>query len=277
MTPVCIISGYLGAGKTTLIQEFLQDPGPWRACVLVNDFGKINLDAALIEETGADTIALTNGCACCSIGDDLLAAVQTVMAGPVDYDLIIVEASGVAQPGRLKMLVAGAAGTKPARCLTVINLQKAKELARDKFVGQLFRQQTEQADAFHLNRGVEKDGLLPIEKPRFSSLVDFLAVENLPYVAEVDGEMEAGASPLFRQSYLSVEEGMSKAELENWCEKLPSNVHRAKGFVALLDEGGQSQVVKVDLVQGHLNIVPVKQPPTEQLNGLVVISVAGAA
>lgn len=276
MTPVCIVSGYLGAGKTTLIQEFLQDPGSLRACVLVNDFGKINLDAALIKETGADTVALTNGCACCSIGDDLLAAVQKVMSGPEAYDLIIVEASGVAQPGRLKMLVAGAAGTKPARCLTIINMEKAQALSQDKFVGQLFRQQTEQADGLCLNRGEEPAGLLPIDIPRFTSLVDFLSVTNWPAADLGNGEMEEGVSPLFQQEFVPLEAEVTEAEFEKWCKNLPSNVHRAKGYVTLLREEGMSQTVKVDLLQGQLSITPAGLPPAEQGNGLVIISVAGA-
>ncbi|MBE7636155.1 hypothetical protein GUA87_04815 [Sneathiella sp. P13V-1] len=277
MTPVCIISGYLGAGKTTLIQEFLENPGPWRACVLVNDFGKINLDAALIAETGADTIALTNGCACCSIGDDLLAAVQKVMAGPAEYDLIIVEASGVAQPGRLKMLVAGAKRTKPARCLTVVNLSKAKALSQDKFVGRLFKQQADQADGFYLNRGADTGDLLPLDKPRFTSLIDFLAFEALPDAGGVDGDMDTGVSPLFRQEFVSLEEGMSEADFNKWCENLPSNVHRAKGYVTLLSEERQLKTVKVDLVQGHLSTVLTERLPVGQCGGLVLISVAGAA
>ncbi len=274
MTPVSIISGYLGAGKTTLIQEFLQDPGPRRACVLVNDFGKINLDAAFIEQMGADTIALTNGCACCSIGDDLLAAVQKVVGGPIKYDLIIVEASGVAQPGRLKMLVTGASGTEPAQCLTVVNMSKARALSRDKFVGQLFRQQTEQADALFLNRGQENTdiNLLPKDKPRFTSLQDFLSV-NSHSVQEADVVIEAEASPLFRQEFISLVDGLTETELRDWCAKLSSSVHRAKGYVRLKDDIS----VKVDFVQGQLNIVPVKQVPSNQQSGLVVIRVAGAA
>ena len=276
MTPVCIVSGYLGAGKTTLIQDFLQNPGPWRACVLVNDFGKINLDAALIEKTGADTIALTNGCACCSIGDDLLAAVQKVMEGPITYDLIIIEASGVAQPGRLKMLVAGAAGTKPARCLTVVNMEKAASLARDKFVGQLFKQQTEQADALCLNRENGNRDLLPQTKLHFASLQEFLAAEETPS-AGMKMEMKDGLSPLFRQEFVAFDGNMREAEFKEWSDKLPSNVHRAKGYVMLTGEDGQTMPAKVDIVQGHLNIVPIELFPENHQSGLVVISVSGAA
>lgn len=137
MIPVIVITGYLGAGKTTLIRGFLTDPRGLRATVLINDFGQINLDAKLIAKTGADTIALTNGCACCSIGNDLLGAAQTAAAGAPD--LLVVEASGVAQLARLSRLLRGVAGTLPARCLTVVNLSRADRLATHKFVSRLFR------------------------------------------------------------------------------------------------------------------------------------------
>ena len=69
--PLTVIGGFLGAGKTTLLNRWLRDAGGRRFAVLVNDFGAINIDAALIASSAGDLIALTNGCVCCQIGDDL--------------------------------------------------------------------------------------------------------------------------------------------------------------------------------------------------------------
>ena len=99
--PFTVIGGFLGAGKTTLLQRWLQAAGGRRIAVLVNDFGAINLDAALIASTGADTIALSNGCVCCSIGDDLGAALDAVLARQPAMDAVVVEASGVGDPWRI--------------------------------------------------------------------------------------------------------------------------------------------------------------------------------
>ncbi|WP_343231026.1 GTP-binding protein [Variovorax sp. WS11] len=69
--PLTVIGGFLGAGKTTLVNRWLREAEGKRIAVLVNDFGALNIDAALIVGASGDTIALTNGCVCCQIGDDL--------------------------------------------------------------------------------------------------------------------------------------------------------------------------------------------------------------
>ena len=69
--PLTVIGGFLGAGKTTLVNRWLREAEGQRIAVLVNDFGALNIDAALIAGASGDTIALTNGCVCCQIGDDL--------------------------------------------------------------------------------------------------------------------------------------------------------------------------------------------------------------
>ena len=77
--PITLISGYLGAGKTTLINKLLSHPAlPQDTAVLVNDFGDINIDESLIRSASADgtVIGLSNGCICCSISDDLSKALD---------------------------------------------------------------------------------------------------------------------------------------------------------------------------------------------------------
>ena len=79
--PMTVIGGFLGAGKTTLLNHWLRNAGGRRLAVLVNDFGALNIDARLIAANDADTIALSNGCVCCQIGDDLSQAVFGVLEG----------------------------------------------------------------------------------------------------------------------------------------------------------------------------------------------------
>lgn len=95
--PVTIISGFLGAGKTTLLNRVLTNSGQ-KIGVLVNDFASINIDARLIENTQPDRIALTNGCVCCTIQDDLIAsALRLIQVSPF-LERIIVETSGISLP-----------------------------------------------------------------------------------------------------------------------------------------------------------------------------------
>lgn len=99
--PFTVIGGFLGAGKTTLLNRWLQAAQGLRLAVLVNDFGAINLDAAAVAQAGADTIALSNGCVCCTIGDDLGDALGRVLATEPPFDAVVVEASGVSDPWRI--------------------------------------------------------------------------------------------------------------------------------------------------------------------------------
>jgi len=72
--PLTVIGGYLGAGKTTLINRLLTEDHGLRLMVMVNDFGTINIDADLLESADKDTLRLTNGCVCCTMGGDLFMA-----------------------------------------------------------------------------------------------------------------------------------------------------------------------------------------------------------
>lgn len=95
--PVTVVSGFLGAGKTTLLRHILSEPDGERFGVLVNDFGAINIDSALIVETSADQISLSNGCVCCTMQGDLIEAMQRLVKDRPDLDRIVIEASGVSR------------------------------------------------------------------------------------------------------------------------------------------------------------------------------------
>lgn len=96
--PATVLTGFLGAGKTTLLRSLLEEPGGVRFGVLVNDFGAVNIDAALVASTDGDHIALSNGCVCCSIRDDLLEAVRRLVDVTPPLDRLLIEASGVSRP-----------------------------------------------------------------------------------------------------------------------------------------------------------------------------------
>lgn len=97
-TPVAILTGFLGAGKTTLLNRILAGRHGMRIAVLVNDFGSINIDAELVVGVESDVVSLANGCVCCTIRDDLLAAVIEAIERPEEPEYVLLEASGVADP-----------------------------------------------------------------------------------------------------------------------------------------------------------------------------------
>jgi G3E family GTPase len=97
--PITILTGFLGAGKTTLLNRILTGNHGLRVGVLVNDFGAINIDAELVVGVDDNMISLSNGCVCCQIRDDLVESVETLLARPEAIEYILLEASGVADPG----------------------------------------------------------------------------------------------------------------------------------------------------------------------------------
>ena len=109
--PGTVIGGYLGVGKTTLLNQLLETWQGAPLAVLVNDFGEINIDGALIASQGADTVTLTNGCVCCSLSDDLGAALEAQVKAPSPPARILIEASGVADPANVAVYAAGWPGT----------------------------------------------------------------------------------------------------------------------------------------------------------------------
>lgn len=97
-TPVTVLTGFLGAGKTTLVNRILSEDHGLRVAVLVNDFGEVNIDSDLIVGVESGTVSLANGCVCCEVRDDLIGAIDTVLNGDDQMDAIVLEASGVAEP-----------------------------------------------------------------------------------------------------------------------------------------------------------------------------------
>lgn len=149
--PVTTIGGYLGAGKTTFINELLRSPGGRRIAVLVNDFGGINIDASLIASMGATTIALTNGCACCVLGNDLGEAFDSVANASPRFDAILVEASGVADPRKMAEW-ANLPGLRSAGVLVLADVSSVVARMDDPLLGKTIRRQLQGADTVVLTK-----------------------------------------------------------------------------------------------------------------------------
>ena len=100
--PVTVITGFLGSGKTTLLRHLLQNSGR-RLAVLVNEFGEVGIDGALLRSCGiceeeTAVVELANGCLCCTVQDDFLPTMQTVLERADQLDGIVIETSGLALP-----------------------------------------------------------------------------------------------------------------------------------------------------------------------------------
>ena len=102
--PVTVITGFLGAGKTTLIRHLMQNPQGKRLAILVNEFGTLGVDGDILKSCADEScpveniVELANGCICCTVADDFIPTIEALMALPVRPDHIIIETSGLALP-----------------------------------------------------------------------------------------------------------------------------------------------------------------------------------
>ena len=103
-TPVTVITGFLGAGKTTLIRHLMLNPQGKRLAVLVNEFGTMGVDGEILKSCADENcpveniMELSNGCICCTVADDFIPTLERLMAMPVRPDHILIETSGLALP-----------------------------------------------------------------------------------------------------------------------------------------------------------------------------------
>lgn len=143
--PVTIIGGYLGAGKTTLINELLTSEHGRRITIVVNDFGAINIDAHLIASRDGDTISLTNGCICCSVAGDLTTELRKLSRANPAPEQIMVEASGVADPKKVANAVRGWSSMRLHQTVTLFDPLSVRDLCSDKFAASTVKRQLRHA------------------------------------------------------------------------------------------------------------------------------------
>ncbi len=127
-TPVTVLTGFLGAGKTTLVNRILAEAHGLRIGVIVNDFGAVSIDSELIIGVESGTVSLANGCVCCEIRDDLVTAVDSVVAQDPELDALVLEASGVAQPSGIARTFTSEVFRSPVRLDGIVAVVDAEQL-----------------------------------------------------------------------------------------------------------------------------------------------------
>lgn len=144
--PVTIVTGFLGAGKTTLIRQLLQNPEGRRIAVLVNEFGEVGIDGDLLrscqvcdEEDAPESniLELTNGCLCCTVQEEFLPTMQALIARREQIDCIVIETSGLALPKPLVQAFRWPEIRTAATVDSVVTLVDCEALAAGDLVGDL--------------------------------------------------------------------------------------------------------------------------------------------
>jgi len=151
-TKIFLLCGFLGSGKTTLLKRILS----WESdlsgtVVLVNEFGKVGIDGAILKRAGSDVIELTSGCICCTIKTELAQTLKDV-SDRFNPKRILLEATGVAEPDAVASVLKDynlKQGFEIQKIITVLDIKFW--IAREVF-GQFFMNQIEQADLILLNK-----------------------------------------------------------------------------------------------------------------------------
>jgi len=100
-TPITVVTGFLGSGKTTLVNYILKEQNEWKICVLENEFGEVSIDDGLVAEaldSPEDIITMDNGCVCCSVRGDLIRTLGQLSSQRKKFDAILLETTGLADP-----------------------------------------------------------------------------------------------------------------------------------------------------------------------------------
>jgi G3E family GTPase len=151
-TPVSVIGGYLGAGKTTLVNALLRGAGGQRLAVLVNDFGELPIDADLIDAREGNLISIAGGCVCCSFGSDLMAAILELKSSPRPIDHLLIETSGVALPASIAQSLQLLPDLLLNGIVVLADAETVEARASDRYVGDTVTAQLVAADLVLLNK-----------------------------------------------------------------------------------------------------------------------------
>ena len=253
---VSVIGGYLGAGKTTLLNHILRTADE-RIAVLVNDFGDINIDEALIESNDGDTMALSNGCICCSLIDGFGAALRTINELNPRPERLVIEASGVADPASV-----AAWGHSPGFSLdatiVVADAETVRAKSKDKYVGDTVLAQLRSGDIVIANKMDLLDDETQLAVTAWiaeqcpdavainavNAVVDPLVLFGIEPRAEAVEPAHIHAHEIFETWDWTQAEASSRTDIEAMMDDLADSVVRAKGVVWLDDEPEHQSILQ---------------------------------
>ncbi|WP_414476353.1 CobW family GTP-binding protein [Microvirga sp. M2] len=155
--PVIVIGGYLGAGKTTLINRLLRNAAGRRIAVLVNEFGELAIDADLIEGEEDGVIGIAGGCVCCSYGSDLVEGLRALQQ-KFKPNILLIEASGVGLPAAIAQTVELVPGYRVRGVVVLLDAGRILAQAADLYLADTVRNQARAADLLLLNKADVVDG-----------------------------------------------------------------------------------------------------------------------
>ncbi len=253
--PVTIVTGFLGSGKTTLVNHILAERGGTRTAVMVNEIGDIAIDNDLIVGAGDGMVELANGCICCSINSDLVDAIFRVLQRRPRVDHLIVETTGLADPLPVVLTFLRSEFRDAVRVDAIVALTDAESFSLDRFDSKAAQNQLRYADFVLLNKcdlvGGERTAAVEAKIRTLAEGARILrttrAAVPLPLILGT-GIYRPGFAPSaqdhghdhdhieadgFEAVSFASERAFAADLFQAFLEQLPAEVFRAKGVLAI--------------------------------------------
>ena len=240
--PLTLISGYLGTGKTTLINNLLRTTKK-KIALLVNDFGDVNIDESLIETRTDSVLSIAGGCVCCSYGNELIETLESMNSNEILPDHIVLEASGIALPSKIIQTISLMDFLSFHGTVLLTDASRLRSQLNDLYISDTISLQIEQHDLLVLNKTdlLKEDELLnciDTLSKRFE-IRKFLKTVNA-YIEEEDMLLDFGPSHKinlekkqehgFISSTIKPTGTMNAEALSTLLRDPVYNIERAKGF-----------------------------------------------
>jgi len=270
--PVLVVTGFLGAGKTTFINDLLLAADGRRIAAIVNDFGAINIDAELIAGKAESVIGLKNGCVCCSLQGDLIRTLKIVMSQNPKPDHIVIEASGVAEPSGIVQALTDVVLWNSIRHDAVLCVVDAEDINDNPRRRQddLWQAQMAAADFLALAKTAKmapdlvaglRLSLSPSGKPPVfdlcrEKLATDILFSDMPRRARPSPALRVGAGRFASLEWHSPG-SVSLHEFQKVIEELAPMLVRAKGLLSFAEKPGQSYLLQ--MVGMRATLAPAQQ------------------
>ncbi|CAI8349765.1 MAG: Putative metal chaperone YciC [Acidimicrobiales bacterium AG-410-I20] len=255
--PLTVIGGYLGAGKTTLINDLLTNSDIGRVAIIVNDFGEINIDESLILSHDGDTISLANGCICCSLVDGFAETLTQIKDRSGQIDRVVIEVSGVGEPRKIAQW-----GHTPGFSLdgvvVLVDPCSVIERSEDSYVGETVCSQIMGADLILLSRCdlLEEQEIKSVET-WLKGLTQASVLRNpvspsLLFGLDKVGQEQESSSIDHVSATFEFSDSIDLAALTLWEKSRPTGVVRVKGFLKINDRS--EEITEIQMCGPNLTL-----------------------
>ena len=288
--PMTVIGGFLGAGKTTFLNRLLAG-GASRYAVLVNDFGEINVDAALIARHDGTTMALTNGCVCCSIGSGFLDTLGRLLDSGERFERIVIEASGVGDPWRIAEIALIEPALRLDGVIVIADASRIAGLIDDRRVGDTVRNQFARSDLVLLGKsdlvtGAELEAARrAVHSVRPDARIEVLSRDTMPELSclgdrkpsrfradAVEGRVHERN---FRRWAYRREGVFDRGRLAAAIKELPPELLRLKGACRVAGDAGP---LILQMVSGNWSLSPADHDdPGSRMETIALVGVGTQA